>query len=194
MNQPASRAFTTKYPGRVDRIITPIQICAAFDPADPPDPIPKYNKTKALWDTGATSCVITKNIASSLGLIPVGKTVVTHAGGKSEAPTYLVNFILPNEVRVLGAFVSECPEIVFDVGVIIGMDIISMGDFSITNVGGRTWVSYRYPSIGRIDYVKDADEMTFKGVSKNSPCPCGRTRPSGKPIPFKNCHGRQFRK
>jgi hypothetical protein len=37
------------------------------------------------------------------------------------------------------------------------MDIISVGDFAVTNKDGFTWMSYQYPSIERIDFVADID-------------------------------------
>jgi hypothetical protein len=36
--------------------------------------------------------------------------------------------------------------------IIIGMDIITQGDFAITNFGGNTFFSFRMPSIQTIDF------------------------------------------
>jgi hypothetical protein len=85
----------------------------------------------------------------------VGVTQVAHAGGIGESKTYLVNLFLPNKVALAGVLVSECEDIVGDFGVIIGMDVITSGDFAITNTDDKTWVSFRVPSMGRIDYVEE---------------------------------------
>jgi len=38
---------------------------------------------------------------------------------------------------------------------LIGMDVITLGDFSITNHNGITCMSFRVPSSHEIDYVKN---------------------------------------
>ncbi|QGW29930.1 hypothetical protein GLV81_00050 [Phnomibacter ginsenosidimutans] len=82
------------------------------------------------------------------------------------------------------------------------MDLITRGDFAITNQGGKTTISFRVPSNTTIDFntddnldannnsvpgPKSAEQQSttnFTGVSQNAPCPCG----SGKK--FKRCHGK----
>lgn len=147
--------------------------------------------TKALWDTGATGSVITSNSAKELGLKPSGIAKVNHAGGVSDANTYLVNIYLPNHIYFHGVKVTECPDVVGNFGVIIGMDIISQGDFSFTNPKGNSIFSFKLPSSRETDYVDDinlekkyfkiAQIQQQKGIDK---CPCG----SGKK--YKNCHGK----
>jgi hypothetical protein len=113
---------------------------------------------------------------------------VTHAGGTSSSPTCLVNFLLPNGVGIIGVFVTQFvtdPD--FDA--IIGMDIITLGDFSVTNVMGKTWMSFRTPSCVAIDYVAEANRIIFAGVGRNEPCPCGKKKETGQRIKFKYCHG-----
>jgi uncharacterized protein YchJ len=75
--------------------------------------------------------------------------------------------------------------------VLIGMDIITRGDFAVTNSDGRTTFSYRWPSTKRIDFVKEIKQgkeplppRASRKVGRNDPCPCG----SGKK--FKNCCGK----
>ena len=137
------RAFTVKANGLIDRIITPVSVWPAVDPTDPNPPSQRVS-TKALWDTGATKSVIADTLAKELKLTPVGKTEVFHADGSSDRLCYLVNFGLPNNVSILGALVSEHPESK-EFRVIVGMDIIALGDFVITNAGGQTWVSFSTP-------------------------------------------------
>jgi predicted aspartyl protease len=182
-------AFTIKYQGRVNRLITLVEVLAPFDPTKG-ETAGKAISIKALWDTGATGSVITAATASALGLTSVGQVTMDHAGGSSQSNRYLVNIMLPNRVNVIGALVSECGSIAGDVGGIIGMDIIARGDFSVTNVNGLTCMSFRLPSIETIDYVVEANKLTYAGVGRNDPCPCGAKDENGKPIKFKRCHGK----
>ncbi len=114
--------------------------------------------------------------------------MVTHAGGSESKNTYLVNVYLPNGVAIAGLVVSEFNETA-QFGVIIGMDVIAQGDFSITNFNNQTWASFRIPSIQGIDYVQQANKIRFAGVGRNEPCPCGKRDANGKPMKFKRCHG-----
>ena len=134
--------------------------------------------------------MITRATAEALQLVPVGQTTVNHAGGCSQASTYVVNIILPNKVGFAGILVSECPDVAGDFGAIVGMDIISQADLSITNVGGQTVMSSRTPSIQPIDYVDRSTSDRFAGTNRNAPCPCGKQGPDGKPVKYKNCHGK----
>lgn len=187
--QPNFHAFTAKYDGICARIITEVKVCQAFDPNKPPPLSPPHVKTLALWDTGATRSVITKATANALGLVPIGAATVNHAGGSSQASTYLTNFILPNKVGMAGVLVTECPNIAGDFGAIIGMDIITQGDLSITNVNSQTWMTFRTPSIQTIDYVVEANRIKFAGVGRNDPCPCGKQDSGGRRLKFKKCCG-----
>ena len=156
------QAFTQKYDGMTNRIITPIGISPAFNPNDYPNGNVPYPITQkmALWDTGSTGSVLTEATVREMNLTPIGSVTVNHAGGSGESKTYLVNVYLPNKVGVAGVVVSECKEIVGGVGAIIGMNIITAGDFSITNVDHKTWVSFRVPSMKSIDYVESFNQMT----------------------------------
>lgn len=191
-NVPAPKflAFTIKHNGRANRIITDVRLSQAFDPNKAPNPGPPLYDTKALWDTGATGSVVTRATASALGLTPVGSTLVNHAGGSSQSNSYVVNVFLPNSVAIPGIMVSECQDIMGGtVGAIIGMDIISHGDFAITNVSGLTWMTFRIPSTSTVDYVGEFEKVRFLGASRNQPCPCGKKNSQGRPVKFKYCHG-----
>ncbi len=186
------RALTIQSDRIANRVVSPVKLEAAYDPATPPDPLPSQLDTKALWDTGATKSVITKATVDQLHLTPTGTAIVNHAGGSSQTNTYLVNFLLPPNVRVVGVMVTECPQTSGDFGAIIGMDVICKGDFSITNCDNRTCMSFRIPSISRIDYVQEANRINrgeYAKVGRNDPCPCGKRNSKGKRIKYKDCHG-----
>lgn len=179
------RAFTCRYGRPMERLITPLALSDIYDPRNPPDPLPPTYETMALWDTGATRSVITPATARVLGIAPTGMANVVHAGGQSEMPTYVVNFILPAKVLILGVSVTECHELVGgDFGVIVGMDIIAMGDLSITNLKNQTTMTFRIPSMVEHDYAGEADRAKARDLPRNDPCWCGSGRK------YKHCHGK----
>ncbi len=114
---------------------------------------------KAIWDTGATGTVITRRVATELGIAPSGVITLLTVGGTRDSDTYLVDIRLPNRVDFANIRVTE--GILGDADVLIGMDIICQGDFAITNVGGKTIASYRVPSLETIDYVKEGPQGFF---------------------------------
>jgi hypothetical protein len=187
LNKASFHAFTLKSQGIKRVIISDIGVSIPLQ--TPTGLISKTDgniyKTKALWDTGATGSCVTVATASALGLVPTGKIISNHAQGQSTVNTYLVNLYLPNSLAVQNVRVTECAN-TDTFGVIIGMDVITLGDFSITNVNRKSIVSFRIPSVKEIDYVTEASEINsraFNNVGRNSPCPCG----SGKK--YKHCHG-----
>lgn len=186
-------ACTVKFAGITNRVVSDVQVFRAFDPALPPSSDILGAVTHGLWDTGATNSVITAETARSLRLEAVGQVDINHAGGSSPSPLYVINMLLPNNVLVPGIVVSECPGIAGNFGAIIGMDIISQGDLSITNHDGLTCMTFRIPSIAAIDYVVEANRIRFAGVNRNDPCPCGAVGSDGKKRKFKKCCGLNLR-
>ncbi|MDR3297203.1 MAG: retropepsin-like domain-containing protein, partial [Prevotellaceae bacterium] len=129
-------------------IITPVEIKNVFSQ----DKV----STTGIWDTGATGSVITKSTASALGLLPVKRTRVRGIHGNKEVNVYYVNITLSNKNITLNTQVTECDELSVDnnVGMLIGMNIITTGDFAVTNYQGQTTMSFRVPSLQKIDFVK----------------------------------------
>lgn len=180
MNNPPFHAFTYQANGRLREIITDIGVSLPMSPDN-------VYETKALWDTGATNCVVTVQTAKQLNLKPISVSKVSHAGGESFANVYLVDIYLPNRLMIQNVRVTECADSTGSFGMIIGMDVITNGDFSVTNYGNNTTVSFRIPSVKTIDYVREANDLTqaqFKHVGRNDICPCGSK------LKYKNCHGK----
>lgn len=187
MSNTSFHAFTTKSIGRLREIITDIGVSLPFIGDNIQKTDNKILRTKALWDTGATNCVVTKLTAKNLNLKPISVSKVFHADGESLANVYLVNIYLPNNLVVPSVRVTECADNAGNFGMIIGMDVITMGDFSITNFEDKSTVSFRIPSVKTIDYVQEADDLKkfqYKDVGRNDFCPCGSK------LKFKNCHGK----
>lgn len=176
-------AFTLSYTTRSNRLITKARISEAFDPQQVDHTTINHIETDALWDTGATHSVITPSVVKALGLKPIGKIKVRSGGGEAEEDTYIVNVVLPNGVAIPGLVMSGMEKVVDNFGIIIGMDVISHGDLSITNQNGNTCFSFRLPSLHTVDFVKEANALTRRLQGPNEQCFCR----SGKK--FKKCHG-----
>lgn len=179
------KSFTAKYNGRVRALITPVFISPAFDP-ETVDPFPEHKQYNCIWDTGATNTVITRKVIDDLSLKPIGMTIVQHAQGEATSEIFLVNIGLLNQVGISQVKVTE--GILSGADVLIGMDIITTGDFAVTHKDGKTTFSFRCPCAGHIDFVEEAKSKTQTSsghkTGRNNPCPCG----SGKK--FKKCCGR----
>jgi hypothetical protein len=173
-------ALTHNHKGIANCIITPVEVTNISSGA--------IIQSRGIWDTGATNSVITKSTAEALGLIPISMATVRGVHGPKEVNVYFANITLNNKKITINAQVTECDELSGDnsVGVLIGMNVITKGDFSITNLDGNTTMSFRVPSIQKIDYVqgiKNGNQIVKdKPPGRNDPCPCG----SGKK--YKHCH------
>ncbi len=158
---PPFRGFTVTARGGLLRVlITDCHASAAFDPAAPQSQRPPFEKFQAIWDTGATNSVISQRVVDRCGLKPTGMKEVYVVGGQQLAETFLVNIGLPNKVFFRDIEVTRGE--LSDADMLIGMDIITSGDFSITNVGGETVFSFRVPSIATVDFVKESKAEAAK--------------------------------
>ena len=108
----------------------------------------------ALWDTGSTMTVISDELASKLNLDPVGEMVAETAGGRYVAKKYVVSLHLPNRLNIENVIISS-GKLGPGIDILIGMDIITLGDFAITNYNNKTVFSFRFPSCEVIDFVKN---------------------------------------
>lgn len=141
-------AFTTKSNGGLLKRLTN-QVLVESDT--------KTVEVLALWDTGATGTCISADVVKTLGLIPSGQKNIQTPSGSSQVNTYLVNIILPNNVRIPDVEVCDSEIGNQGVGVLVGMDIITIGDFAVSNHRGTTLFSFRIPSQSVTDYVLQAN-------------------------------------
>ncbi len=182
-----TRAFNVAYNGISRALISEVHISADFDPSSPPNES-DLKKYVAIWDTGATNSVITQRVIQECNLKPISVTKVNTANGEHLSNVYLTGIWLPNKVRIAQVRVTE-GKIADPVDVLIGMDIICLGDFAVSNKDGKTNFSFRIPSIECLDFVKkqpatiQTPTQVLQKVGRNDPCPCG----SGKK--YKRCHG-----
>lgn len=113
----------------------------------------------AIWDTGATASVISQKVVDDCCLKPIGMTIVHGVHGPDQAEQYLVSIGLPNGVRFTNVTATKGK--LGDAHVLIGMDIIRVGDFVITNKDGKTVMSFRTPSQECIDFVKQHQKLSL---------------------------------
>lgn len=172
-------AFTYKAKGLANVLVSDVTVSASKELF----PDAKDKKFKAIWDTGATNTAISSRVAEECGLTPTGQAISNTANGQCTVNTYLIDLGLPNNVNV-GMIPATEFKAVEGSDLLIGMDIIGLGDLAISNYEGRTVFSFRLPSIKCTDYVEEINQLKYKGVGRNAPCPCG----SGKK--FKQCCGK----
>jgi len=162
---PFSGFTTTAHRGLLRVLVNDCHACATFHQyAIPQGQKPPFKKFKAIWDTGATHSAINQNVVDQCSLKPTGMKEVHGVHGKQLAETFLIAIGLPNNV-----FFRDIEVTLGELGgadMLIGMDIITRGDFSITNVGGKTVFSFRVPSIETVDFVKVADAELAKVQKK----------------------------
>ena len=126
----------------------------------------------AVWDTGAPFSVVSSRVIGGLALEPLGFVRLVGVGGSEYVSgVYMVDFLLP-ALQINNLRVAESPILgqiradgTYSEDMLIGMDIINQGDFAITNAGGQTAFSFRYPSARH--------HIDFLGGSGDNPFPPG---------------------
>jgi hypothetical protein len=102
------------------------------------NPASKCFKTRAFWDTGAQICAISKRLAQAMGLVQAGTVDAGGFGGDSkETPFYRIDLTLPDSQPFYSlAVVEYAGKPAHDI--IIGMNIITAGDFALTREASGT--------------------------------------------------------
>ena len=119
-------------------------------------------KIKALWDTGATLTVIKPELRDKLELCMVrtgSSARIAGLGGLFDANYTVLSLRLWENFEI-----DWCPVYVLDysvdVDIIIGMDIISMGDFVVCNTDNKTSFSFVMPPFpDKTDFTMKARQL-----------------------------------
>ena len=116
---------------------------------------------------------MTQKVIDACGLVATGMVVMHGVDSTGTSPTFLVSIYLPNRVAYPNVRIARGS---FSGGdILIGMDIITTGDFAITSPGGATQFSFRVPSIGDIDFVRQQNARNLgHGVRKGPPSKKGK--------------------
>ena len=104
----------------------------------------------------------------NLRLIPTGMSIVNTAGGQVKQNTYIVDISLNAGITLKDVTVTCAEKLSGGCNVLIGMDIINQGDFSITNKNGTTCMSFRVPSMHEIDFCKNPNMKANSNPNRGS--------------------------
>ena len=142
--QTVYHAYTTKYEGITQTLINDVELISQE----------KRCAGKAQWDTGATRTCISKDVVKQLDLVPTGMINISTPSGTKVVHVYMIDVLLPNSLLVKN--VQACGTEIGSQGiqVLIGMDIIALGDFAVSNAKNQTVFSFRIPSKEHTDLVK----------------------------------------
>jgi len=171
-------AFTTYSPtGILNSLINQCEVAPPFtDPA-----VTKLQrKYTAVWDTGASGSVITQAIVDALGLTQISVQGVYGVSGKTLAEVYMVTIIMPGGTAIFKDFRVTKGHLHPDIDLLIGMDIINKGDFSVSNFDGITKFSFRVPSHEHVDYATEINKTTEKRNRRNKTKGKGKGKGKGK--------------
>ena len=153
------RAFTAEsrigiLPVLLSEIKVRLGIGVSRNPATPWD----FSGT-AIWDTGAMGTCISEKVVQTLDLKPISMATIHAAGNTFDSPVYMIDLMLPNELAVQNVKATRAPNIIGG-DVLVGMDVITVGDFAVTNGGGKTVFSFRFPPADKhIDFAEQAKRL-----------------------------------
>ena len=93
-----------------------------------------------MWDTGSQYTFLSSRIVEALQLKPVGKAGISGISGNSDADVYNIHVVLPSGDAVINV---EAPGSGYsDYDVIIGMDIIMLGEFHFDRIDDHSVFSF----------------------------------------------------
>ena len=124
--------YTKTFEGLTDVILTGCDVCSVSGK--------RCRSDEAMWDTGSQFTFLSSRIIEVLQLKPTGRMGLSGINGVSEADVYTVHVVLPSgdvviNVEALGSDYS-------DYDVIIGMDIIMLGEFHFDKVDSHSVFSF----------------------------------------------------
>lgn len=111
----------------------------------------KHMTTLALWDTGASRTHISQTLIDTMDISSLSGEIKTLShGGTVISKKYKVDITLPTKGMIKDITVFDTTDIQIageDINVLIGMDIISCGDFHIDSTGDKPIFTFRHPSL-----------------------------------------------
>jgi hypothetical protein len=142
-----SKGYEQSYPADINQIITEAKM---LPPHKYNEAVIPYSKTvKILWDTGASKSCIRTDLAEKYKFPIISSITVMGAGGPFLTNSYLMGLLLPNniiisEIEVMGLHNAQ------EIDMLIGMDIIKLGDFLVSTHNEQMYFSFQMPSMGGI--------------------------------------------
>ena len=149
-----ARAITVKYPS-VSNVLYCNGIQIRYN-----EKVTNLNLV-SIWDTGANKTAIHEAVARQIGLIPIDKQWTHTVAGKRLSNVFAIDLLLPNGVEFDNLIITDGilrDERGFGIDILLGMDVITRGDFAITNKDGKTVMSFRVPSLDSINFHDDIEK------------------------------------
>lgn len=111
-----------------------------------------------LWDTGSMWCAISTKLADKMGLQTLGVRDVRHGGGTTSSPYYLIDLHLSDELSFHNIEAFGNPNL-DENEMLIGMNVISHGDFCVMGNFGERKFSFVVPTLEGMDFADMAKKM-----------------------------------
>lgn len=145
MEPSSKRGFTFDFGSEVRTLITDVGF-SVHSAKKNGHPVSRMFSFRALWDTGASHSVITKAVAEEVDLSAFRFAPVCGVHGSKEVPFYMIDVTLPGDLVIRNLPVAGCEKLgEIEVSALIGMDIISQGEFVVSNRNGLTSMSFHLP-------------------------------------------------
>lgn len=130
--------FTAEYGEKVNRLVTPVTVqeCGGKKPSVMID--------KAIWDTGAVMSCISEEIVRRENMQPVDNGVLVTLTGQKDIMYYYLDIRLSEKIILHNVKVAGISMADRDSAFVVGMDIISRGNFSVKNIKGKTEICFEY--------------------------------------------------
>ena len=136
-------ALYYKFSSIQKRIVTPVHINNTFIDE------PKSSIEDALWDTGATISAITPKLVRDLNFIPAGTMAISGITGTLDVEFILAAIQLPGGIIRHNIKMAVC-DFSQNINIILGMDIITLGDFKLFHGNNSTVFSFKSPPSEKI--------------------------------------------
>ena len=107
----------------------------------------------ATWDTGSVCSIIGMNVVETLDLKPeYGHELITSSKREISA-VYHIDIEFEQGILLKDVLVHDLANLnAQGIDMLIGMDIISLGDFAISNFDNHTQLTFRIPSTENLDF------------------------------------------
>ena len=146
------RVLTQQFADIPNKIISTVYLSSVSSKSQERTPV------KAAWDTGAQKSIITPYLEDLLYLQPIYQVFISGVHGRNQSNIVLLDVEFSNGTTFKDLEVAVCPfnsDPNSDLHMLIGMDIISKGDFVLSNGDGYTLFSFALPPFpDKIDLSK----------------------------------------
>ena len=138
----------------VDRVQTPLRVMSMLTN--------ESLTVNAIWDTGSTFSSVSHSVVSRLGLTDDGMGVGVGAGGMMTGRTSIC-FAFPGNTRWAAMVeAAQLPDVPGVPDFIIGLDIITLGDFRLTREADQNVLCFTFDKEVFIDFGNDSPETTIR--------------------------------